>query len=222
MKIIPTIVTTSDWKVKMKEAKELKEVCLFLTVVDFQERKKIYQELEKTDIKSIPFVHLRNDIKAEEIDFLIKKYNTEVFNTHSQKEFPFVYDISKYKNKIYIENVHYKIDEKEIKEFAGICLDFAHLENDRIFKKEKFDHDIKLIKKYPIGCSHISCIKKEKRKDKEIFRHDFHHFEDLSEFDYLKKYSSLFAPFNALELENSIEEQLKAKKYIHEILSKRV
>ena len=57
---------------------------------------------------------------------------------------------------------------------------------------------------------------------KKITRYDSHNFENLSEFDYLKKYpKNYFSNLIALELENSIKEQLVAKEYIIDILSKK-
>lgn len=228
IKIFPTITTTGDpkgWKDKIKEIKKLKikEACLFLTVLNYKERKNLYRIIGKVNIEKIPFIHLRSDMRTEEIDYLIENYGTEVFNTHTKRHYPFVYDWSKYRKNIFIENVAYPLDEREVSEFAGICLDFAHLENNRILYKETFNNDIELIKKYLVGCSHISAIKKIKRKDRKgPEKHDFHYFDDLSEFDYLEKYPlEFFPPYIALELENSIEEQLKAKKYIYDLLGKK-
>jgi len=59
-------------------------------------------------------------------------------------------------------------------------------------------------------------------KDDKRLRYDSHYFEDLSEFDYLKKYSiNLFSDFCALELENTIKDQLRAKDYILNLLQGR-
>jgi len=61
MNILPTITTTfkANWKGKIKEAEmfELKEIALFLTCLDKNERREAYNLLSKTNIKSIPFVH---------------------------------------------------------------------------------------------------------------------------------------------------------------------
>ena len=46
-----------------------------------------------------------------------------------------------------------------------------------------------------------------------------HYLEDLSELDYLKKYpANYFSDFIAIELENSIKEQLEVKDYIIDLL----
>jgi len=64
-------------------------------------------------------------MKLEELDYLVENYKTEIFNIHTEKQYPFVYDCSKYKNIIAIENkTALRLDGEEIKNYAGICLDF--------------------------------------------------------------------------------------------------
>jgi hypothetical protein len=79
------------------------------------------------------------------------------------------------------------------------------------------------LNKFPVKCNHISAIKKDFRIEKdEKLRYDSHSFQDLSEFDYLKKYSlGLFSDFCALELENPIRDQLRVKEYILKTLQGR-
>ena len=155
-----------------------------------------------------------------ELDYFVENYGTQVFNIHSQAEFPLVHDYSKYKDAIYIENTRYPYNEEEIKNFGGICLDLSHLESGRILAKEEFEHNTKIIKKYPIGCNHISAIKKIAcTNESSEIRYDNHFLEDFSELDYLKKYPpSYFSSFIAIELENSITKQLEAKNYIIHLL----
>jgi len=220
MRILPTItcITPGGWKDKIKEVKTLKleEICLFLTLLDRKEREKLYSLLAKTSVKRVPFVHLRSDMAPEELNFVIEKYATKVFNTHSAREYPFLYSLDKYRGLIYIENTKGCLDENEVKQFAGVCVDFSHLESNRIFHSDIYEKDKKIIEKYSIGCNHISPIKKYPllEKDKDYGSRP-HFFKKLSEFDYLKKYpKEYFSDFMALELENSIQEQLKAKEYI--------
>jgi len=225
-KILPTITTISNnlWRNKIEEAKKLKlkEVFVFLTALDKKERKELYKLLKETEIERIPFVHIRSDMELSELDYLVKNYETEVFNVHTEKQYPFLYDYSKYKHMICIENVcAFRLDEKEIKNYAGICLDFTHLENVRLIDKKAYEHDIRVLKKYPIKCNHISAIRKSpfSKKESARLRHDCHYLEDLSELDYLKKYpANYFSRFIAIELENNIKEQLKIKDYIVDLL----
>jgi len=223
-KILPTITTINNnlWRKKMEEAKKLKlkEVFVFLTALGRKERKEFYKLLKETEIEKIPFVHIRSDMELSELDYLIENYKTELFNVHTEKQYPFVYDCSKYKDIICIENIYaFRLNEKEIKDYAGICLDFAHLENIRLTNKKAYQHDVEVLEKYPIKCNHISAIKKISFLRKNIMKYDSHYLEDLSELDYLKKYpSNYFSPFIAIELENSIKEQLEAKDYIIDLL----
>lgn len=226
MKILPTITTITNWRKKIKESKELglTEVALFPTSLSLKEREELYQLLKKTKIRRIPFVHLRSDMVIGELDYLVKNYKTGVFNIHSSLESKFAGNIQKYhkyKKILYIENTSKPLDKEELKKVAGICLDSTHLENDRIFRKEIYRHNIKIIKKLGCGCNHIGPVKKFPSFEKEeIVSMDNHHFfKKLSEFNYLKKYpANFFGEYAALELENSIREQLEAKNYIIKLL----
>lgn len=223
-KILPSIttITKSIWRDKIKEIKrlELKEVFLFLSSLKQERRKELYELLRQSGVEKIPFVHLKSDMELWELDYLVKNYETEVFNIHTQREYPLSHDYSKYKDIIYVENTILPLDEEEIKSFAGICLDLSHLEGSRVMRKDIYEHDIKLIKKYSIGCNHISAIDESSfSSDNPNPVYDDHFINDLSELDYIKKYpKEYFSPFIAIELENSIEEQLRAKEYIINLL----
>ena len=225
MRILPTIttITPGAWREKIKEVQKLKlkEIALFPTCLNQAERKALYQLLKETNIKSIPLVHLRSDMEEGELAYLIKNYQTKVFNTHTWREYSISANWAKYQNLIYIENTHQRLDEEEIKKFAGVCLDFSHLENDRLLHQDIYEHDIKLIQRYPLGCGHISAIKTAPVSDrKSKLGYDSHDFENLSEFEYLKRYPLKYFPeLIAVELENSLEDQLKAKEYIIKLLN---
>ncbi|MEK7503389.1 MAG: hypothetical protein AAB577_00155 [Patescibacteria group bacterium] len=226
MQILPTITTTPGaWRDRVKEAGKLKlkEVAIFLTCLNRTERKELYRLLEKTSIKSIPFIHLRDDVTMGEMDYLVKNYQTKVFNTHTVREYPIPAEWGKYRNFIYIENTYQPLDEDEIKKFAGVCVDLSHLENDRLLNQEKYQHDVKIIEKHKVGCSHISVVKDAPIKDENNYlRYTAHFLEKVKEFDYLKKYPlKYFGDFSALELENTIKEQLKAKEHISALLKEK-
>jgi len=224
MQILPTIttITPGKWRDKVKEVRrfKLKEIAVFPTCLNQEERKELFSLLEKTSVKRIPLVHLRNDMTIAEMDYLVKKFKTKVFNTHTSSEYPFLQDYSKYRDVIYIEDVYTPFDEEELKQFAGVCVDFSHLENDRLLNQEKYQHDIAVIERHRIGCGHISAIKdKIVRDEKNYPRYSAHFLENLQEFDYLKRYPlKYFGEFLAIELENSIEEQLKVKEYLSTLI----
>ena len=227
-KILPTITTTknSDWEEKIREINEmeLNEVALFPTCLNIAARKKLYKLLKASSVKSIPFVHLRGDMTLEELDYFVQEYGTNTFNIHSRSEYPIPKQYLKYKDIIFIENVFNPLNEEELKNLSGICLDLSHLENDKITEREKFEHNLKVLEKYPIGCNHISCLKKVSHVEtitfahQDVIRYDEHFFEDFSELDYLKSYPlKYFSSVIALELENNIKEQLKVKEYLEKI-----
>ena len=224
---LPSITTTrnSNWQSKIKEINQLnlKKAAVFPTCLDnIEKRQEFFKLLEKTGLEEIPFCHLRSDMRPEELDYLIKKWQVRVFNTHSEKEFPLEYDLSKYKDRIFIENTYTSYDAKEIAGFAGICLDFSHLENDRLLHKTKYKQNMRVLEQFSIGCNHISAIKKQAHQDlngEPIYA--AHYFEDLAEFDYLTVYPQhYFSNFIAMELENSLQDQLKAIDYICGLLNK--
>lgn len=223
-RILLTITTTSrsDWRNKIKEINELgiEEISVFPTALDKKERQEMYELLEASSVKSIPFIHLRNDMDIGELDYFVKNYKTEVFNTHTEREYPFLNDYSKYKNIIFIENVYKPFDEKELQKFGGICLDISHLENDRRLRKNIFEKNTKTLKKIKIGCNHISGISEEVYKDDlNTDRCSPHFVESLSQLDYIKNYPrEYFSVFIAIELENSIKEQLNIRNYISDII----
>jgi len=220
IKILPTITTSgnSDWQNKIVEIKKLKlkEVFVFLTGLEEKERKELYKSLQKTEIEKIPFVHLRSDMKLEELDYLVENYKTEIFNLHTEKQYPLLYDYSKYKNIITIENkTAFRLDEEEIKNYAGICLDISHLENVRLLDEKAYEHDVSILEKYPIKCNHISAIQKKGFLIKGRKNYACHYLRDMSELNYLKKYPlKYFSNIIAIELENSIKEQLEIREHI--------
>lgn len=223
--ILLSITTTNrnDWRARIREAVELgiKELALFPTCLGLDERQEMYKALEESGIKSIPFCHLRSDMMLEELDFLVEKYRTKAFNTHMQIEYPRVHDWSKYRKIIFIEPVYHKLDEKELKDFAGICPDFSHFEDDRLLHQDHYEHNVRLLEDYPVGCNHISAITKDKYVDQteNYPRYHRHCLKDLSELDYLQNYSEkFFGEFIALEVENKISEQLRAREYISKII----
>ncbi len=218
--LLPAITTTqgSNWREKIKEIDQLglKKIAIFTTCLNKEERQEFFDLLEKTKLKEIPFVHLRSDQEPEELDYLIKRWKTKVFNMHSPREFPFKRDYKKYYQMLYIENTYASLDENEVKDFAGVCLDVSHLENDKLLHQERYKQNMAVLEKFPVGCNHISDIKPTLQLDLDggpIY--SIHSFKELSEFDYLKDYpQKYFSNYIAIELENSLKDQLKVIDYI--------
>ncbi len=231
MKFIPALTTTngSNWKEKFREIEMLKieEIALFPTCLAKEYRKTLYDMIKASCIKRIPFVHLRSDMDIEELEFLAKEYDTQIFCTHSERAFPINKEwLVRYKELICIENTqNFPLEEEEVKKYGGVCLDFAHLENLRLLESDKYKKQVEVLSKFPIKCNHVSVIKKDfsfvDDKTRKL-RYDSHHMDDLSELDYLKNYPvNYFSNFCAIELDNKISEQLEAIDYINGFMGAR-
>lgn len=223
MKFLPCITTTdgSSWENKIKEANELQieELAVFPTCLDADKRRDLYSLLEKSSIKSIPFVHIRSDMELWEVEHFIKKFNTVIFNIHSDRQNNnFNPELLKYREIICIEN-HSGFIPEELRKWGGICLDFAHMENEIMRDEFSETEYFSIIEKFPVKCAHISAITKEIRVENGIISYDNHMLSDLSELDYLKRYPvNYFSNYCAIELENGLKKQLEAIEYIKKLI----
>lgn len=223
-KILISITTTagSDWRSKPKEAEdlELKELGLFVTCLDLPERQELYDSLLAHHVNNIPFAHVKGDMPLKELEFLRNTFDTKVFNIHDPAQYIAPYYYGTFSSNIGIENTVLPLQEETLKKLGGICLDISHMENDRLNSPMRYEHNLPLLERYPILVNHISAIKPgpvidETSKEK---RNDCHFLKNLSEVDYVKNWKRFLAPFVALELENSLTEQIKIKAYLKNIL----
>lgn len=226
-----TSLGDTNWDRKLDELDKfgINEFALFVTTLsDPAERQTIYKKIsDRLPDARIPFCHIRQqDMSPSELDFLIEKFGTKLFNIHTVAEYAFGYDYSKYMGQILVENSGpsntYGLRDEDLQDFGGICLDISHLENARLQDLPGYKVTLSALEKYPVRANHISAITKKLNiygvsSDKKS--HDSHFFTNLTEFDYLKKYpDKYFGQYMALELTNSITEQLEVKKYIEKIL----
>jgi len=217
-KILLGLTTTrnSNWIDKVREIEEfqISEAALFLTGINKEDREKLYSLLEKTPLKSAPHIHLRNDMKKDEVSYLVDRYGTTLLNIHSKREFDFdPEELKSFRDKIYIENTHVVPTQNELDNYAGLCLDFTHWE---VFRKKENYRELKdLAQKNKIGCCHISAVK----SFFGFFGDDSHWADKEKDFNYILKYVDYLPEIMSLELENSFKEQMKFKKYIERILN---
>ncbi len=224
MKILLSITTTrgSNWREKIIEAKKLgiTEVAFFLTCLNAPHRQEFYRLAKAAGIKKAPFVHLRSDMSPTEIDYLIKEFGAKYFNIHSQKDHQLTHDLTKYRAKIYMENNLDPIAD-EARDWAGVCLDVSHYEDKRLRKIKTLRQDVtKALRRYKVGAWHLNAIAAQPFYDKNgIHGYDCHHFTELKEFNYCLKYKKYLPQhYIALELENTLAEQLQAKAYLTKLL----
>jgi sugar phosphate isomerase/epimerase len=232
-KILLGLTTTlgSDWREKIKEIDELglREIALFPTFLEIEERRQLYKLLEKTKLERIPHIHLRDDVQEWELDNNVNRFYSSVFNIHINKFTTKLLE-TKYKTDIYIETTDDINDFfiENINKCGGICLDAAHCE-DRGSRKylSGYEKIPELLEKYKIGCAHISAIKdkptvwKHYITGKEIPYWSSHWLENLSELDYVKKYVKYLPEYVSIELENPFKKQLEVRAYLENIINQK-
>lgn len=230
----------SAWRKKIEEIQRygIEEISAFPTFLEKKERLEMYALLEKTSLKRIPHVHLRNDMTVSELDYFVQRWNTEVFNIHNGGKYPLKNDLSKYAPLIFIENDEISFDgkkylsdaylpsKKELQQYGGLCLDLAHREDfilkQKIAAEKAPDEMRKMLENFKIGCCHISVIKKTIHRDKAaegLWEFSWHNMKNLNELDYVRKYFDILPNIISIELENSFQEQLEVKKYLEKIIN---
>jgi hypothetical protein len=212
-----TGLKSGEWEPLLQEIRDLNinEVGLFLINFDKPEREKIYKALLDSPITSIPLVHLRHDMTKDELEFLQKKYNTKYFTCH-ESDFvdASVEHWSGFYKDIYLEmNADNVVSPKvKVEEVGGFCVDTGHFKAASEKAPEDFNYQIRR-KNYNFSCNHISGWDNEKHAHT-------HKVSDLQEFDYLKTIPYfLFGKILAIELTNSIKEQLEFREYLMHLLT---
>ncbi|OGF27072.1 hypothetical protein A2303_04340 [Candidatus Falkowbacteria bacterium RIFOXYB2_FULL_47_14] len=227
-KILLGLTTTpkSDWREKTREIDELglKEIALFPTCLEADERRELFGLLEKTGLERLPHVHLRDGMTEAEVDYLVERFHAEVFNTHADRNYEGFLAMKELKGNLYIENC-WQTDDKFVRavsECAGICVDFGHWEDLGIRQNyESYGNFPAMLKKNHIGCCHISAVRSfahESAEEKKKVYHS-HYLYDMSELDYVKAYKEYLPPYVSIELENSFTEQIKVKEYLEKLLA---
>ncbi|MEM4244647.1 MAG: hypothetical protein QW404_00535 [Candidatus Nanoarchaeia archaeon] len=208
-----------DWKSKLREINKykIKKISLFLERFKPHERKQIYKALLKSEVKSIPLTHLRNDMKKEEIDFLVKNFGTTHITIH-ENSFKYFKKWNGHLKKFYLEmNADNHVPKMvDLKRIGGFCIDFSHfkIQEERFTKEFEYILKRKNVKRY-FGCNHLNGYSYEKNCD-------LHTIKSLDDFNYLISLPKfLFSDLIGLETDNSIKEQLKFKKHVARILDTR-
>ncbi len=188
----------------------------FPTNLSLKERERFYLKLDKSSLQSIPFVHLRSDMQPWELEFFIERFQTKFFNCHPQTVHPFKYDLSPFFKMIYVENTSEFPPGQEINRFAGLCPDFFHLLKLYYLSQEKHQRALSLIKKFSHSCGHLSAFRHFSHflPQRLKFILSSHKLIFCSEVDYLKNYQEYFPDILAIELENSLQKQIKIINYL--------
>jgi len=229
-KILLGLTTTrgSDWRDKMREIDEfgIKEIAAFPTCLELPERKELYEALKGSKIESIPHLHIRSDMEEWELDFFRDQYGTELFNIHPSDEgLALISNNPEYQSKIYLENTGELSNNffSGLPNSAGLCLDFTHwYDYQYLQNRSDYQNFDQTIRKYSIGCCHISAIKPNScyviEGDKKNLEFNSHTFANLSEFDYINKVKEYLPEVISIELSNTLKEQMEVKKYLEELI----
>lgn len=207
-----------DWKSKLEEIEKHKitRIALFLEMFRKQQRSKIYSALLTSNIKEIPLVHIRNDMTKQELEFISKNFKTECFNIH-ENSFKHLEQWNGFYKKLFLEmNYDNHIPKKvNLNKIGGFCIDLSHFKAAEKKQSKDFEYITKRKKeKKYFKCNHLNGYSYKKNID-------LHTIKSLKDFSYLKTLPKfLFGKYIALEVNNSIAEQLKFKKYVMKLLKK--
>jgi len=207
-----------DWKNKLEEIDRFKinRVSLFLESFKKTQREKIYSALLNSKIKEIPLVHIRNDMEKEELVFLKKNFNSFYFTIH-ESGFKLIEKWKGFYKDLYLEmNMDSYISQLvEVEKIGGFCIDLSHFKVEMVKFSKEFAYIFERRKtSHYFDCNHLNgyCPKKND---------DLHFIKSLKDFDYLKTLPKfIFGDIIALEVYNSISQQLEFKKYLSKLLNK--
>jgi len=210
--------TDKHWQAKIKEIKhyKIKEVAVFLEQFSKTKRLKIYNALAQTKINEIPLVHSREDLTKAEMLLLIKKYKTKYFTIH-ENHFNNLPNWHGYYKNLFLELDYDNDVSKNVKveKVGGFCIDLAHfkVEEEKWTKEFEYIMKRKSFNKY-FSCNHLSGYSPNKNIDLHTVKseHDFSYLKILPKF--------IFGKVIAIEIYNSIKEQIQYQKYLKKIISK--
>jgi len=217
-RIYPSITTgpKQSWQHKIWECDRLgvTEVSVFPTFLKITERKKLYAALQKSSIKYIPHVHIRDDFELWEFEFFYNNYGTRCFNFH-EHSFDDLYKWPGFAKYIYLEynKDNFISDLVKVNKIAGLCIDLSHLWSAKYKHFKEFDKTNQDLKKYKVGCNHLNGYSYR-------YKRDIHFVTNTKQLDYLKEVpKKYFSNIISLEMQNSITEQLEYKRYVVSILN---
>ncbi len=208
---------SSDWAEKLKEINELgiTEIAVFLSRFDKKERNNLYRLLSKSAVKTVPFVHLRDDMTKEEVKFFIDRFETGHFNVH-ESSFKILDQWKGCWDKLYLEMDFNDEIAKNVKvrKIGGFCVDLSHLKAAMARGEKEAYYILSKKNEIEIACNHLNGYNQTEMKD-------MHYIKNLNSFDYLTtlpKY--VFGKIIALEVDNPIAEQIGFREYISRLLEK--
>lgn len=202
------------WESKLKEIEEykIKEFALFIEEIEKKQRNRLYGRLlrlkNKQSVK-IPLVHIRHDSDKKELAFLKKNFKTRYFTIH-EDGFKRLKKLGGFYKNLYLEmDFNNFIPEKvNVSKIGGFCIDLSHFKLEEENWTKEFEYILKRRKSKYFKCNHLNGYSFELKKH-------LHTIKNIKDFEYLKTLPKfVFGEIIALEMYNSIKEQMKYKKYL--------
>jgi len=201
-----------DWESKLREIEKLgiRKVALFLSMFSKKQRGLIYKVLLNSCVKNVPLVHIRNDMVGSELLFLKKNFNSKYFTIH-EDSFKYFKNWPGFQKSLFLEmnTDNFVSSMVQVNKIGGFCVDLSHFKVEETEWTKEFDYIFKrkAIKRY-FACNHLNGYDLKNNSD-------MHTIKSLKDFDYLKDLPKfLFGKVIALEVDNSIVEQMKFKNYL--------
>ncbi len=204
------------WRDKINEINDLglKKIALFLEYYKKDQREMIYKALEESCVEEIPLVHIKNDMDRYELKYLKDKYFNSTLTIH-ENSFDYVEKWHGFYKSLYLEMNfdNFIAQNVKVEKIGGFCVDLAHFKAGEEKWSKDFEYVLKRRKNKNIfTCNHLGGYSYEKNLD-------VHVPTSVHQFDYLKTLPDfVFSDIIAIEITNSIADQIKYKKYILEIL----
>ena len=204
------------WKSKLAEIEKFKidKASLFLEQFSTKiQRKKIYKAILESRIKEIPLIHIRNEMDKDELSFLLEKFKNSYLTIH-ENSFKYLEKWKGFHKNLYLEmNYNNSVPRNvDVKKIGGFCVDLAHFKASEERWTKEFLYESSKNKKY-FKCNHLSGFSFKQNRD-------VHFPKNKEDFNYLKTLPKfIFGNVIAIEINNSIKEQLEFKKYIIKLLT---
>ncbi len=206
-----------SWRDKLREINKLKitTAALFLEqVATKKERQEVYAELEKSTIRKIPLIHIRNNMARDELAYLCEKYDNPCLTIH-EESFKYLDKWKGFYKNLFLELNYdnHLAGQVAVDKIGGFCIDLSHFKAG----EEKWSKEFLYVlsQKKEGGnfiCNHVNGYSYKSNEN-------IHTVSNLKQFDYLKTLPRfLFGKIIAIETYNTIKEQLKFKKYLIKLL----
>lgn len=214
-----TGITEKDWRDKLNEINNLgiDTVALILESYLMKQRKLIYEALENSCVQRIPLVHLKNDMEKDELGYLRDQFQSEYLTIHEDSFEGLDKWQGFYKNLFLELNYDNFIEQNvKVKKIGGFCVDLAHFKAAEENWTKEFEYTIeRRNKKNLFVCNHLSGYLDTEKTD-------LHTPRSIKDFAYLKTLPDfVFGRVIAIEIDNSISEQLELKEQIIKLLNSR-